>query len=216
MDPLELSEQLKKPTGETGREVANELNKSNRSLYNLTFELLSLEPHTKLMEIGFGNGKHFPEYFQIQKDIHVTGVDFSADMCEEAKKLNQNFIEAGKLSINCTETTSLPFQDQSFDVAIANNLIYFLDPPEIHIKEIHRVLKPEGRFLIGYRPRHSMEKYEFTKQNFIMYESDELISLLKENGFQKVLEESRPFQVELGNGELFESNDLCLVVQKKV
>lgn len=214
MNPAELSQQLKKPTGETGLKVALELNKSNRGLYELAFEQLELRDGAKLLEIGFGNGKHFPDYFEMQQDLQIIGVDFSSDMCREAKSLNHELIEADKLSIYCADTTSLPFQDEKFDVTIANNLIYFLDPPEIHLKEIHRSLKPGGRFLIGYRPRHSIEKYEFTQQNFIMYESDELASLLEENGFKLIREESRSYQKEMEDGEIFDVVDHCMTVQK--
>lgn len=214
MNPSELSAQLKKPTGETGREVANALNASNRGLYDLAFEMMPLKTGYHLMEIGFGNGNHFPEYFRIEPKLTITGVDFSADMCEEAKSRNQDLIKEQKLSIHCESTTSLPFQDHSFELAIAINVIYFLDPPEIHLKEIHRVLKPDGYFLIGYRPRHSVEHLEFTHQNFTLYEVDELQALLEKNGFKTVREETKNHEKQSVDGIEFTVTNACLLVQK--
>lgn len=214
MNPSELSAQLKKPTGETGREVANILNDSNRGLYDLAFEIMSLKGGDQLMEIGFGNGNHFPEYFRIESKLSIKGVDFSPDMCEEATSRNPDLIKEEKLSIHCESTSSLPFRDHSFDLAIALNVIYFLDPPEIHLKEIRRVLKPGGYFLIGYRPKHSIEHLEFTHQNFTLYEPDELRALLEKNGFKTVREETKSSEKQSVDGIEFTVTDACLLVQK--
>ena len=214
MDSTELSQQLKKPTGETGREVAIALNESNQGLYDLAFEMLDLKPHQNILEIGFGNGNHFPQYFEAEPELNLTGVDFSADMCEEARTRNAPLIEEGKLSIRHAETSSLPFKDDEFDCILAINVIYFLDPPPPHLQEIRRVLKPDGYFLIGYRPRHSIEHLEFTRHNFVLYETDELIELLESNGFKVSGQKTNSYQKLAVDETEFEVKDACLVMQK--
>lgn len=214
MDSTELSQQLKKPTGETGLEVALALNESNQRLYDLAFEMLDLKPDQNILEIGFGNGKHFSQYFQIEPQLNMTGVDFSADMCEEAKTRNSPFIEEGNLSIHCAETSSLPFKENEFDLITAINVIYFLDPPSPHLREIRRVLKPGGSFLIGYRPRHSIEHLEFTRHNFVLYETNELIDLMESNGFEVSDQQTKSYQKLAVDETQFEVKDACLVVQK--
>lgn len=215
MDPKELSSQLKKPTGEAGREVAKALNDSNWKLYDLSFEMIDLKPNSRILEIGFGNGIHFSQYFEVEPTLSVTGVDFSEDMCDEAKIMNTRLIDSGKLSIHCADTSSLPFRDASFDLVIAINVIYFFEPPEVHLKEISRVLKPEGSFLMGFRPRHVVEHLEFTKQNFILYEADELRELLEENGFEMVNEKTNSYQKVSIDETVLEVKDSCLLVKKR-
>lgn len=215
MDSKELSSQLKKPTGEAGREVAKALNDSNRGLYDLSFEMVDLKPNQQILEIGFGNGTHFPEYFKLEPEISVAGVDFSDDMCQEAKTQNQGLIHSGKLSIHCAETSSLPFPDASFDLVIAINVIYFLDPPEVHLKEIYRILKTGGSFLIGFRPRHAVEHLEFTKQNFILYESDELRKLAEENGFEVKNEQTKSYKKLSVDETELTVKDSCLLARKR-
>lgn len=213
MDSKELSSQLKKPTGDTGREVANALNDSNRGLYDLSFKMMKLEVDFQILEIGFGNGIHFPEYFEIEPEVTVAGADFSEDMCQEAKINNHELIHSGKLSIHCAETSSLPFPDASFDLIVALNVIYFLNPPELHLKEIRRVLTTGGLFLIGFRPRHSVEHLEFTKQNFILYENDELKRLVEENRFKVVDEKANTSQkLSVDNTEVM-VEDSCLLAK---
>ncbi len=214
MDPIELSLQLKKPTGEAGKEVAKVLNESNHTLYQLAFESINLQKDDKVLEIGFGNGIHFPEYFRLQPRLSVTGVDYSIDMCEEAKANNEDLITSKKLGLYCKDTTDLPFSDKRFDLVVALNVIYFLDPPEVHLKEIHRVLKPGGLFLIGYRPRHSVEHLAFTKQNFILYEPDELTALLEKYNFEKVRADTKSYQKMAMDDTILNITDSCLLVKK--
>lgn len=214
MDPIELSSQLRKPSGEAGKEIGKALNESNQRLYELAFEMMSLQKDDRVLEIGFGNGMHFPEYFRLQPRLSVTGVDFSEDMYEEAKANNADLIASKKLTLHCEETSALPFLDNRFDLAVALNVIYFLDPPEVHLKEIHRVLKPGGLFLIGYRPRHAVEHLAFTKQNFILYESDELKALLNENWFEATKEITRSYEKTSVDGIKTPITDACLVVKK--
>jgi ubiquinone/menaquinone biosynthesis C-methylase UbiE len=214
MDPIKLSQQLKKPTGETGLEVAKALNESNQGLYELTFEILDLKPNLNILEIGFGNGKYFQDYFRVEPTLKVTGVDFSADMCKEAKTRNTQLIDEGKLHIHCAETSSLPFKEDQFDLIVAINVIYFLDPPEPHLQEISRVLKPEAHFLIGYRPRHLVEHLEFTKQNFTLYETYELIELMEDTGFTISDQQTKSYQKQALDETTIEVKDAILIVQK--
>lgn len=217
MDPVELSSQLRKPTGETGKEIGKALNESNQRLYELAFQMMNLRKNDQVLEIGFGNGIHFSEYFKLQPKLSVTGADFSEDMCAEAKAYNAELIASKKLSLHCEETSALPFPDMYFGLAVALNVIYFLDPPKVHLQEIRRILKPNGHFLIGYRPRHSAEHLAFTKQNFILYEQDELDeleSLFKQNGFEVIEENTMTYEKLTVDETMVTVTDSCLIVQK--
>lgn len=214
MDPIELSSQLRKPTGETGIEIGKILNESNHKLYELAFEMMDLKEDQRVLEIGFGNGIYFPEYFRLQPVLSVTGVDFSKEMCAEAETHNPDLIASKRLSLHCEETSALPFSGDRYDLAVALNVIYFLDPPEIHLKEIRRVLKPNGQFLIGYRPRHAVEHLEFTKQNFILYERDELESLFMQNGFEIVEDKTQTYEKLSMDKTKATVTDACLLVRK--
>lgn len=214
MNPIELSSQLRKPSGEAGKEIGKALNESNRGLYELAFKIMELQENERVLEIGFGNGIHFPQYFRLEPDLTVTGVDFSQDMCDEANAGNSDLIDSKKLSLLCEETSALPFSNNHFDLAVALNVIYFLDPPEPHLKEIGRVLKPGGRFLIGYRPRHSVEHLEFTKQNFILYETEELEVLLQNNGFEIQRKETNTYQKLSPDNTELTVTDACLIAKK--
>lgn len=214
LDPLELSRQLKKPSGKVGSEVADKLNESNQKLYELGWDMVDTAEAQQLLEIGFGNGRHLSHYFELNPNITVTGVDFSEEMCEEARSFHPNLITNGKLTIHCADAAEMPVPDQSFDMTVGLNIVYFWDPPEPYLHEIARVLKPGGKLLLGYRPRKSVEHLEFTKQNFILYEPEELNSLLSRYDFNVMREQKNIYQKDAADGSSVEITDICVLAER--
>lgn len=213
LSSLELSRQLKKPSGKIGHEVAKRLNHSNKTLYDLAFSMLDLKPKEHLLEIGFGNGNHFSHYFDLQPEVRVTGVDFSVDMCEEAEKDNSKLIKDHQLTIHCADASGIPIQDSTVDIIISLNVVYFWDPIVGYLQELRRVLKPGGQLLLGYRPRKIVEHLEFTKQNFILYDPSELNLLMQQNGFKHLLEEQNNYKKESPDGTDIEITDICMLCE---
>lgn len=214
LDPLVLSRQLKKPEGETGRDVAKMLNETNQNLYDLALSMLELNPGDKVLEIGFGNGMYFSRYFDIQPDISVTGLDFSSSMCKEAELNNAGLVEEGRLRIQCSDTLKIPLEDLSFDRIVGLNILYFWDPPGPHLKQLLRVLKPGGYLLLGYRPRNTVEHLPFTRENFILYEPEEINLLVSKYGFEKIREEVNSYDKEAPDGTMLKITDVCLLAKK--
>ena len=78
----------------------------------------------------------------------VSGVDSDAEMIDIACK---NAAEAGladKLEFRTCDAASLPFEDGVFDSCRAERLFMHLLDPDRVLREIIRVLKPEGRIVV--------------------------------------------------------------------
>ncbi len=159
------------------------MNETNRFLYDLVLMNNNWKDGFQVVEIGFGNGKFFPEFFEKAKNIHVSGLDFSSQMVAIARKENRYLIDAGRLNIQEGESNKMPFADASFDFVFCINVIYFWEKPEEHLAEIKRLLKPGGTFCTGMRPKESMEKLPFTQFGFCMYSEMEWQEVLIDNGF---------------------------------
>jgi ubiquinone/menaquinone biosynthesis C-methylase UbiE len=213
LDPVELSRQLKKPSGKVGSEVANKLNESNQKLYELGWNMIGAEETQQVLEIGFGNGKHLSHYFELNPDITVTGVDFSEEMCEEARSFHPDLIANNRLTIHCADAADIPVPGQSFDLAVGLNIVYFWEPPGRYLNEIQRILKPGGKLLLGYRPRKAVEHLEFTKQNFILYEPKELNNLLEQHDFKVIQEEVKHYKKEAADGNPVKITDICVLAE---
>ncbi len=81
----------------------------------------------------------------------IFGLDFSHTMLERAKLKTAVFGE-GRVQLIQGDAGNMPFQDNFFDsIGIAfgfRNLTFENPDAQLHIKEVLRVLKPAGRFVI--------------------------------------------------------------------
>lgn len=202
--PKLMAQQLRRPSGLLARLTGNKMNKANESLYRLTFNNLNLKEGDSILEIGFGNGKFFSELNTKAKHLNISGIEHSKEMVDEAIRKNLPLLESGVLKVSVGSSDNLPFDDNSFDKIYCINVIYFWENPNLHLREIHRVLKPGGIFCTGFRPKENLSKFPFTNFGFTLYSGGEWKSILEENGFQYVKSD-----LEKLEGSPFES--LCMV-----
>lgn len=214
IDPEELARQLRKPTGAIGLQVGTMMNSFNRPIYEDVLKLLHLKNSDHLIELGFGNGHFLGEYFRLNSTITVTGIDYSASMCDEAAKFNKTWIEAGKLRILNENAASTSVPDESADFLIALNNIYFWHPVEDYIREIHRMLKKNGSLILGFSPARNMQDEFYKNGNFLVYEAENVINLVRPWGFSGFSVSEHPVSIELIDGKILETSDICLITQK--
>lgn len=208
----ELGRQLMKPSGEAGLQVAENMNVTNAKLYDFVLENIEIKNFDKLLEIGFGNGKTIPKFFEINPTIEFYGVDFSDIMCNEAITFNQNFKE--NIHISCQNAMQMNFDNDFFNTIITLNTVYFWENVNNQLVELRRVLRKGGNLVIGYRPKSSMEKLPFTHEVFTHYEAAELREIIKQSGFKITKEVSNPTIVKSVEKGMIEMFDICLVAEK--
>ena len=87
----------------------------------------------------------------------------------------------------------MPYPDQSFDIAYSLHSIYFWKNPEDSLKEIKRVLKPDGLLAITIQPK---DKWEPNVDASIMtlYFGKDLASLFSDAGYRNVRVELPPLE----------------------
>lgn len=137
----ETAQALLKLSQEEYDEYASEFSSSRQFFWD---ELKFLKEYANsgdnLLDIGCGNGR-LSDMFE-NKNIRYTGVDFSKELIEIAKKergKNKRFIQANALK--------LPFKDNSFDTVFSIAVLHHIPSKENRKKflsEAHRVLKPNG------------------------------------------------------------------------
>lgn len=180
----EVAAQLANPRGEMGALVAERMNENNASITSLMYEHLKVSSASRVLEIGFGNGKLLSNL--IAKVGHVDGIDISEDMIEAAKQLQTEAIASGKLTVSYGRSSSIPFPDATFDAVCTANTLYFWEDVTNDLAEIKRVMKPGGHLALGIRSRSKMEQMPFTAYGFTLYEREDVEKLLTDNGFVNV------------------------------
>ena len=129
--------------------------------FNWLFEKIDFSKVNRLLELGCGNGKLWQENKIDLRNREIFLSDISEGMVEEVRnKLGSDF--------NCivADAEKIPFKDAYFDSVIANHVLFYLNDLNQGLKEVSRVLKPNGvLYCSTYGSRH-MKEITDIEQNF--------------------------------------------------
>lgn len=93
------------------------------------------------LEVGVGTGKNIPYY---DKSIRLSAIDFSPGMLKIAIQRYQKY-PFKKLEFYAMDVEQLSFSDKRFDRVISTFVFCTVPHPVKGLKEIHRVLKSDGK-----------------------------------------------------------------------
>lgn len=114
--------------------------------------LLANCDNKKVLEYGCGRGTY--AYFLSRHRAEVTGIDISEVAIESAKRRAQEEGLENTVFL-LMDAEAMQFEDSSFDVISGRAVLHHIQLPEA-MKEIARVLKPEGKAIfiepMGYNP----------------------------------------------------------------
>jgi len=178
-------------------------------------ECLADQP-ARIMDLCTGTGDLAIRLAKMSKSVEITGYDYSQPMLDlaEKKAMKHNF---PKITFTQGDAAAMPFPDGHFDaigIAFAFRNLTFknYDTPKF-LAEIHRVLKPGGRFVIieSSQPKQAWLKglfrfysrfivypigslisgnrpaYKYLSYSVIhYYQPEEICKLLKDHGFSEV------------------------------
>jgi ubiquinone/menaquinone biosynthesis C-methylase UbiE len=179
--------QARKPTGFFGKLYARGMAWGHRSFYKNAAKALNLQPDDRYLEIGFGSGLFIKKY--ASHVSRIAGLDYSEDMVTLASSINKDLIESGKAEFKQGDVFALPWSDNEFSAIVAIETFFFWTEPEASLKEIFRVLEPQGRLVLemAYNKDDGRDHTkDLKKYNFTLYTGDEMTTLLKQSGFSDI------------------------------
>lgn len=182
-----FSEQARKPSGLFGRLVMSRIfEMGNAALNDFMKEVLSLRVNDHVLEIGFGTGKLINEMAIVVYQGLIEGIDFSSTMVAIAEKKNRKHIFEGRVKIRKGDFDETAYDDNRFDKVCSVNTLYFWPNSEHSINKILQIVKPSGKFVLGFEDRAQMEKRSLNTNVFRIYSKDEVKNLLIKSGFVTV------------------------------
>lgn len=134
---------------------------------NWVFDQYMFKPNDRVIEFGCGNGSTWANNRnKIPKDIKVTLTDLSEGMLR-ATKDNLLGLEI-KQVIDCSvmDIQNIEYEDNSFDCAIANHMLYHVQNRDLAISEVARILKPDGTFHSTTNSVYNMKEFKDLVMNF--------------------------------------------------
>ena len=133
---------------------------SNQDIAQWTLEALDVQPGDRVLEIGFGPGEAVHQLAQTIPDIQLYGVDASSLMVTKARKLNRSRILSGNIDLRQGTVETLPYPENSFNKVFSINSMPFWEHPVPGLREIRRVLSPDGNFVVTVQPRWAKNDQE--------------------------------------------------------
>jgi phosphatidylethanolamine/phosphatidyl-N-methylethanolamine N-methyltransferase len=105
---------------------------------------LDLSRQHSVLEVGIGTGLNLPLY---PATCSLTGIDLSQEMLDKAVERVQT-LTMPNVTLKVMDATSMDFGDNEFDRAIATYTISAVPDPVAVLREMRRVVKPDGVIVI--------------------------------------------------------------------
>lgn len=165
------------------------MNIGHRTLANWGLSFLTAAPDAKALDCGCGGGDNIRKLLKKCPGGIVKGIDYSAVSVEKAKKVNQKAISDGRCVILQGNVIQLIFASAWFDLVTAFETVYFWPDLSESFREIYRVLKPGGTFLICNECSGDTDKdARWTEKisGMTIYRDTQLKAVLEQAGFHDI------------------------------
>lgn len=164
--------------------------KKDKGVYDNVCEYIRpyLNRNMNVLELACGSGQLSFNLSKYAKNW--IGTDFSEQMILEARKRGEN----ENLTFEVADATSLSFSDGEFNCVVIANALHIMPEPDEAMREIYRVLKPNGilsapTFLWKEGTQSKFKKWIMSVVGFKMYQEwnkKQFKDFIEEYGFSVV------------------------------
>lgn len=185
---MSFFENTRKPTGIGGKLMVNLMNLCHAPLADWGMKCLPLSSNAKVLDCGCGGGANIRKLLKKCPQGVVKGVDYSPVSVEKARRLNEAAIGEGRCVVCPGSVEDILFASGWFDAVTAFETVYFWPDLPQCFREVHRVLKPGGTFLICNEcgDAASGGKWEKRIGGMTVYTGTQLKAFLEQAGFRHV------------------------------
>jgi len=195
LDEKAMNEELilnaRKPKGELGFQMIEIMNESHKELAKWGINHLKINESDIILDIGCGGGVNVKTFSEMSPNGKIYGLDYSKISVQKSRQLNELAVDEGRVEIILGSVSKLPFKNETFDIVTAFQSTYFW--PNFHedLKEVNRVLKPNGFILIcNGDTKKDLWGEDFEKLVKLLdqkrYSGAELNSYLSDAGFSNI------------------------------
>ncbi len=142
-----------------------------------------------MLDCGCGGGANIKKLLKLCPNGFVKGIDYSPVSVAKANKVNRGAVSIHRCVVLQGNVADMIFASEWFDAVTAFETVYFWPNLLQSFKEIYRVLKSGGTFLICNESNGDTDKDEkWTKiiGGMTIYKDAELKTYLEQAGFHDV------------------------------
>jgi ubiquinone/menaquinone biosynthesis C-methylase UbiE len=154
---------------ETSEDLATRINihekYGSRDIDQWMLELLKPQAGSTILDIGCGAGKQLKAFYTyLAGKGEIVGGDVSNELLAKARELNDSLGNPFQIQ-HIDFNQILPFETDRFDLVSCCFALYYAEDIPFTIKEIHRILKPGGRFFCtGPMPENKQLFYDVIRE----------------------------------------------------
>lgn len=116
-----------------------------------------IRPGFRILELGCGTGEMWKGRLSLlEGGSRLVLTDFSPGMLETARK---NVGEVLCVDYNLVDIQDIPYETDSFDLVIANMMLYHVPDLDRALSQVRRVLKPGGTFCCATYGEHGIMEF---------------------------------------------------------
>ena len=183
---MSFFENTRKPIGLGGKIMVTMMNLGHSPVARWGLRFLELTPDAKVLDCGCGGGANIKRLLKKCPQGVVKGIDYSPVSVEKSKRVNEAAVTKGRCDVLRASVTELPFESEQFDAVTAFETVYFWPDLPQCFREVWRVLKSGGTFLICNESNGDTDKDEKWTEiigGMTIYKDIELKSCLEQAGF---------------------------------
>jgi SAM-dependent methyltransferase len=125
--------------------------KGHETVFDEVLDVAGPLEGARCLEVGCGGGRLLERALAADA-ASAAGLDHSPDILALCRERNREAVERGALELKLGDAAQLPWPDGAFTVVLSANTFFFLQKPELVLAELHRVVSPGGRVVIGTVP----------------------------------------------------------------
>ena len=143
--PTPMDERLRQEFNNWARAGKGEsMEKGHRPIGEQAIELMQIPADARVLDVGCGSGWASRLMAQRASKGRVVGIDISDEMVKVARDSSTSF---SNIQYRVASAEKLPYADADFSHAFSMESLYYYEDMLIALKEIARVLEPDGMFV---------------------------------------------------------------------
>ena len=179
------------PSGQEGEEMLDEMNECHGPVALWALTNIKFNEDDTTLDIGCGGGINICRIHKKSPKAKSYGVDYSSTSVKKSKLFNKKLVDSGCVEVYEANVLDMPFDDEKFDVITAFETVYFWPNLVDAFKEVKRILKYDGKFLIemgsnGDDGTNVTVEEDPKIEGFSSYDDKQLKDLLQQAGFSTI------------------------------